>query len=53
MKKTKKIPISPLAKAASRIKVNKKLDKPEKFSPFLKKKMEEASRIIAMAELPK
>jgi len=47
-KNTKK---SPLARQASKIKVNKKLDNLED-APFFKKKMAKANKMLAIAGLP-
>ena len=47
-KNTKK---TPLAKQASKIKVNKKLDNLED-APFFKKKMAKANKILAISGLP-
>lgn len=52
MKKEKNIHLSGLAKQASNIKINKKLDSIED-APFFKKKMEKANKMLAIAGLPK
>jgi hypothetical protein len=56
VKKAKKLPPSELTKLFSKIKykVNPKLDDiPPSDTPFIRKKMEEAERILAIAGVPK
>ena len=52
MKKAKHTRLSSLAKQASKIKINKKLDGLED-APFFKKKMEKGAKMLAIAGLPK
>ncbi len=52
MKKSVSIKLSEIAKQASKIKINKKLDTLED-APFFKKKMEKGAKMIAVAGLPK
>ena len=54
MKKAAKLNLSQLAKKAAKIKINKNLDDSiGKNSPFVKKKMEKAARMLAVAGVPK
>lgn len=54
MKKVAKLNLSQLAKKAAKIKVNKRLDDGiAENSPFVKKKMEKAARMLAVAGVPK
>ena len=52
MKKAKNTRSSALARQASKIKANKKLDSMED-APFFKKKMQKGAKMLAIAGLPR
>lgn len=55
MKKAQKKTPAPLVKATSQVKftVTSRLDRVEELPPFMKKKLENGERIIAITGLPK